>query len=65
MCGFQARGSRVKRQRLFGWKAIGCVVPVAGFGSQATGSKIRRVLRICFSALPREERSKGATRVMW
>ena len=48
MCGSPARGSRVQRRRVFGWKAIGSVVPVAGCGSQATGGKIRRTLRICF-----------------
>ena len=46
MCGSPARGSRVQGRRVFGWKAIGSVVPVAGCGSQATGSKIRRTLRI-------------------
>jgi hypothetical protein len=55
MCGSPARGSRVERQRLFGWKVIGSVVPVAGYGSQATGSKIRCTLRICF--LPFRARS--------
>ena len=54
MCGSPARGSRVERQRLFGWKVIGSVVPVAGCGSQATGSKIRCTLRICFCPSERE-----------
>jgi hypothetical protein len=44
MCGSPARGSRVQGRLLFGWQAIGSVVPAAGCGSQATGSKIRCTL---------------------
>jgi hypothetical protein len=39
MSGCPEVGWYVKDQLLSGWQAIGCAVPAAGYGMQATGSK--------------------------